>query len=76
MRQLSDKLDKLSTEISSDLNDSTLPKIDQLVEQLGQDTRDFRKLILQIEREPQSLLFGRQRPQPGPGEPGFNGARK
>jgi len=51
MRQLSDKLDKLSTEISSELTDSTLPKIDQLVEQLGQDTRDFRKLILQIERD-------------------------
>jgi phospholipid/cholesterol/gamma-HCH transport system substrate-binding protein len=76
MRQLSDKLDKLSTEISSEITDSTLPKVNQLVEQLGQDTQDFHRLMLQIEREPQSLVFGRQRPQPGPGEPGFNGARK
>jgi phospholipid/cholesterol/gamma-HCH transport system substrate-binding protein len=76
MRQLSDKLDRLSTEISTQINDSTLPKVNQLVEQLGQDTQDFHRLILQIEREPQSLVFGRQRPQPGPGEPGFNGARK
>lgn len=76
MRQLSDKLDKLSTEISSEITDSTLPKVNQLVEQLGQDTQDFHRLVLQIEREPQSLVFGRQRPQPGPGEPGFNGARK
>jgi phospholipid/cholesterol/gamma-HCH transport system substrate-binding protein len=76
MRQLSDKLDKLSTEISSEITDSTLPKVNQLVEQLGQDTQDFHTLMLQIEREPQSLVFGRQRPQPGPGEPGFNGARK
>jgi phospholipid/cholesterol/gamma-HCH transport system substrate-binding protein len=76
MRQLSDKLDKLSTEISSEITDSTLPKVNELVEQLGQDTQDFHRLMLQIEREPQSLVFGRQRPQPGPGEPGFNGARK
>ncbi len=76
MRQLSDKLDKLGTEISSEITDSTLPRVNQLVEQLGQDTQDFHRLMLQIEREPQSLVFGRQRPQPGPGEPGFNGARK
>jgi phospholipid/cholesterol/gamma-HCH transport system substrate-binding protein len=76
MRQLSDKLDRLSTEISTQINDSTLPKVNQLVEQLGQDTQDFHRLMLQIEREPQSLVFGRQRPQPGPGERGFNGARK
>ena len=76
MRQLSDRLEKLSTEISSEITDSTLPKVNQLVEQLGRDTQDFHHLILQIEREPQSLVFGRQRPQPGPGEPGFQGARK
>ena len=76
MRQLSDKLDKLSTAISSEITDNTLPQVNQLVEQLGQDTQDFHRLVLQIEREPQSLVFGRQRPQPGPGEPGFNGARK
>jgi phospholipid/cholesterol/gamma-HCH transport system substrate-binding protein len=76
MRQLSEKLDKLGTEISSEITDSTLPKVNQLVEQIGQDTQDFHRLMLQIEREPQSLVFGRQRPQPGPGEPGFNGARK
>jgi phospholipid/cholesterol/gamma-HCH transport system substrate-binding protein len=76
MRQLSDKLDKLSTEISSEITDGTLPKVNQLVEQLGQDTQDFHRLMLQIEREPQSLVFGRQRQQPGPGEPGFEGARK
>ncbi len=76
MRHLSDKLDKLGTEISSEITDSTLPKVDQLIEQLGQDTQAFHRLMLQIEREPQSLVFGRQRPQPGPGEPGFNGARK
>ena len=76
MRQLSEKLDKLSSEISVEITDGTLPKVNQLVEQLGQDTQDFHRLMLQIEREPQSLVFGRQRQPPGPGEPGFEGARK
>ncbi len=76
MRTLSDKLEKLSTEISLEITESTLPKVNQLVEQLDRDTQDFHRLMLQIEREPQSLVFGRQRPQPGPGEPGFQGARK
>ena len=76
MRQLSEKLDKLSSELSVEITDGTLPKVNQLVEQLGQDTQDFHRLMLQIEREPQSLVFGRQRQPPGPGEPGFEGARK
>ena len=76
IRQLSEKLDKLSTELSRDITDGTLPSVNQLVEQLGQDSQDFHRLVQQIEREPQSLVFGRRPPQPGPGEPGFNGARK
>jgi len=76
MRQLSEGLDKLSTEISSEITESTLPKVNQLIDQLGQDTQDMHRLILQIERDPQSLFLGRERPQPGPGEPGFNGGQK
>lgn len=76
IHQLSEKLDKLSTELSRDITESTLPNVNQLVEQLGQDSQDFHRLVQQLEREPQSLVFGRPRPQPGPGEPGFNGARK
>jgi len=76
MRQLSEGLDKLSLAISSEITDSTLPKVNQLIDQLGQDTQDVHRLILQIEREPQSLLLGRERPRPGPGEPGFNGGQR
>ena len=76
MRALSEKLDTISTAISTEITDSTLPKVNDLVEQLTRDSRDFRRLILQVEREPQSLVFGRTQPQPGPGEPGFDGGRK
>jgi phospholipid/cholesterol/gamma-HCH transport system substrate-binding protein len=76
IHQLSEKLDKLSSELSRDITDSTIPSVNQLVEQLGQDSQDFHRLVQQIEREPQSLVFGRKPPQPGPGEPGFDRARK
>ena len=76
MRSLSEKLDRISTALSTEITDSTLPKVNDLVEQLTRDSKDFRRLILQVEREPQSLVFGRAQPEPGPGEPGFKDGRK
>ena len=76
MRSLSAKLDNISTVLSAEITDSTLPKVNDLVEQLTRDTKDFRRLIHQVEREPQSLVFGRAQPQPGPGEPGFRDGQK
>ncbi len=76
IRTLSEKLDRISTELSAEVNEKTLPRINDLVDQLDRDSRDFRRLVLQIEREPQSLVFGRSPVRPGPGEPGFNAGRK
>lgn len=76
IRTLSEKLDRISTELSAEVSEKTLPRINDLVDQLDRDSRDFRRLVLQIEREPQSLVFGRKPVQPGPGEPGFIGGRK
>lgn len=76
IRALSEKLDRISTELSAEVNEKTLPRINDLVDQLDRDSRDFRRLVLQIEREPQSLVFGRSPVPPGPGEPGFNAGRK
>lgn len=76
IRTLSENLDRISTQLSAEVSEKTLPRINDLVDQLDRDSRDFRRLVLQIEREPQSLVFGRKPVQPGPGEPGFNGGRK
>lgn len=76
IRTLSGNLDRISTELSAEVSERTLPRINDLVDQLDRDSRDFRRLVLQIEREPQSLVFGRKPVQPGPGEPGFIGGRK
>ncbi|MGQ0578553.1 MAG: MlaD family protein [Betaproteobacteria bacterium] len=76
IRSLSEKLDRISTVLSTEITESTLPKVNDLVEQLTRDSRDFRRLILQVEREPQSLVFGRAPLQRGPGEPGFKDGQK
>lgn len=46
----------------------TLPEIGLLISELRQLTTDLQQVARQIEREPNSLLFGRQGPRPGPGE--------
>ena len=76
IRQLSQNLNRVTDEISSEITESTLPRINTLVDQLTKDSRDLRRVLLQFEREPRSLLFGRSPPTPGPGEPGFTSGRK
>lgn len=46
----------------------TLPEIGLLISELRQLTTNLQQLTRQIEREPNSLLFGRQGSRPGPGE--------
>lgn len=46
----------------------TLPEIDALVTELRQLARSMERLSRNLEREPESLLFGRPAGPPGPGE--------
>ena len=75
MQALSDKLDRATAEISSQITETTLPKINTLVDELTRDSHDLRQVLLQVEREPQSLIFGKPAKAPGPGEPGFSGRK-
>jgi phospholipid/cholesterol/gamma-HCH transport system substrate-binding protein len=49
----------------------TLPRVNQLAEELSRASRSLERLAGDLKQQPQSLLFGRKAGQPGPGEPGF-----
>jgi phospholipid/cholesterol/gamma-HCH transport system substrate-binding protein len=76
IQSMSERLDRISGELSAQIGEETLPRINLLVEELTRDSRDLRRVLQQVERDPRSLLFGRTPPAPGPGERGFSGGRK
>ena len=49
----------------------TLPRIHRLLDQLSRNSQRLDRLLSQLDERPSSLVFGRPRPQPGPGEPGY-----
>jgi len=76
IQAMSERLDRVSAEVSIEIGEGTLPRINNLVDQLTQDSRDLKRVLLQLERDPQSLLFGKTPTAPGPGEPGFSAGRR
>ena len=50
---------------------STLPKMNILLTDLQTTSRQVRNTANLLEKNPQSLLFGTKRQEPGPGEPDF-----
>jgi phospholipid/cholesterol/gamma-HCH transport system substrate-binding protein len=69
--RLSRHIEQMSGELGDSLNDETLPRIHQLTEQLTRDAQSLNKLMESLEQNPQSAIFGKPQPQPGPGEKGF-----
>jgi len=53
----------------------TLPRIHDLVAEIARTSRSLDRLLADLNEQPASLVFGRQPPVPGPGEPGFNPRR-
>jgi phospholipid/cholesterol/gamma-HCH transport system substrate-binding protein len=49
----------------------TLPRLSGAIDDLSRTSRSFDRVLRKVEEQPQSLLFGRSPPPPGPGEPGF-----
>ena len=58
------------SQTAGDLTD-TLHKFRDVTEGIARNSRDLDRVLLQLEEQPRSLLFGRTPPLPGPGEKGF-----
>lgn len=81
-----DQLVGLGTRLTNTLNNTTLPRVQSLVDSIGNNTlprvnslvesgagtlRNVNRLVDQVGERPQGLIFGPQPIPPGPGEPGF-----
>ena len=49
----------------------TMQKLRDVTEGLTRNSKSVDRVLLQLEEQPRSLLFGRTPPPPGPGEDGF-----
>ncbi len=58
--------------IRAEVTRGTLPKFNALADDLAAQARKLDQLLTDLDDQPQSLLFGRAPPPPGPGEPGFD----
>lgn len=57
--------------IQNEITQTTLPKYNALADELARQAQRLERLLTELQEQPQSLLFGRAPPRPGPGEPGF-----
>jgi len=80
-RELAGQVGKLSIEAGSAIGaaqgaagavrDDTLPRVNALAESVERGAQRVGRLALQLDRDPQSAIWGRKPARPGPGEPGF-----
>lgn len=64
-------IEQVSGELGETLNDETLPDAHELAGQLHRDAASLNRLVESLEQNPQSVIFGKPQPAPGPGEKGF-----
>ena len=73
-RALVDNVGRLSTEASGatgSVREDTLPRFNALADSVERSAQRVGRLALQLDRDPQSAIFGRKPGRPGPGEAGF-----
>jgi phospholipid/cholesterol/gamma-HCH transport system substrate-binding protein len=51
--------------------DAAIPRLNSVLDDFSRSLRTVDRVLMGIEQQPQSLLFGRRPPPPGPGENGF-----
>ena len=73
-RELVGQAGRLSSEAraaTSAVREDTLPRVHALAESVERGAQRVGRLALQLDRDPQSAIFGRKPGKPGPGEAGF-----
>jgi phospholipid/cholesterol/gamma-HCH transport system substrate-binding protein len=73
-REVAAQVGRLSVEVhgaAGTVREDSLPRVNALTESLDRTSQRFGHLSLQLDRDPQSLIYGRKPGRPGPGEPGF-----
>lgn len=63
-------LSKRFEQIGNDTGNNTLPRLNKLLGELEQNSRQLNRVLEELEEAPQSVIFGRKAPAPGPGEGG------
>lgn len=71
LQGVTQKLDALLAESGGEITQSTLPRLNVLLQELAASSRQMSRLLDQIEESPNMLIFGRDARRPGPGEAGF-----
>ena len=71
LQVVSKRLDALLAESGGEITQTTLPRLNVLLQELAVNSRQMSRLLDQIEESPNMLIFGREARRPGPGEAGF-----
>jgi len=69
--QKAEKLAETGQEAGDQVTQTTLPKVNELLNELQATTQAVNKIANQLESNPQALIFGPARQPPAPGEPGY-----
>ncbi len=61
--------------VSGAVVSESLPRINMLLDEMTRNSRNLDRLLTDLNDQPATLVYGRERPPPGPGEPGFTSQR-
>jgi len=65
------QIETSASQLTYTLDNETLPQLHTLTENMNRSVIHFNQLIDVLEDNPQSIIFGKPNPPPGPGEVGF-----
>lgn len=68
--KLNTTLDEIG-KIGATVSEETLPRLHQLTHQLNQDAVSLNRLLTTLDEHPESVIFGKPAPRPGPAEAGY-----